>query len=184
MWAVGNQGTIIHWDGFEWRKIDNIDPRFNLWDVWGFNSDCIYAIGNQPNIQMAFYYYNGTQWNLIKTDASPGLRLSTTWGPFNDYVFVIDAHQYLYRLGNFETLILPDRTSVINKVRGNGINNIVTVGAFSEVFHYNGISWKRINQLYTYPDITSLNSCFVTERKIFAVGYTNERALVVIGTNN
>ncbi|MDP2302252.1 MAG: hypothetical protein Q8N03_07505 [Ignavibacteria bacterium] len=45
VWAVGGSGTIIHWDGVEWKKVQGIERRYTLWAVSGRSSNEVFATG-------------------------------------------------------------------------------------------------------------------------------------------
>lgn len=62
-------------------------------------------------------------------------------------------------------------------VRGNGRNDIVAVGDFGLIEHWNGASMKTYTPL---PDASYL-SIGITKDMIVAVGTTGDRAVVSVG---
>ena len=57
-------------------------------------------------------------------------------------------------------------------------NDIVVVGAFGDVLHFNGSTWKQ------YPELRIAGSLFkvaFSHQIVAAVGYVGNRAAVVIG---
>jgi hypothetical protein len=180
VWAVGNNGTIIHWDGLEWSKVKNIDEQYTFWDVWGFSENSVYAAGNYYNNEVVLFYYNGNNWEKIFSGESINPVRSTVWGPYEEYFYLFDYRHYLFNNGTAKQIFFNGRRSPFFKIRGEGINNIYTVGDFSEIFHFNGISWKRIDELYTYPNGSILFSCTVKNGKFFGVGLTNDNGALVI----
>jgi hypothetical protein len=182
VWAVGQRGTIIHWDGQEWRKAKNIDERYSFWDVWGFNENTVYAAGNERNNETVLYFYNGSNWEKIFTGESIGTRRSSVWGPYEEMFYLIDYRHYIFQNKIPALIGFKGRRSPISKIRGEGINNIFTVGDFTEIFHFDGLSWKRFDELYTYPLSSLLFSCTVINGKFFGVGYHNNKALIIQGT--
>jgi hypothetical protein len=64
-------------------------------------------------------------------------------------------------------------------VKGNGLNDVMVVGAYGEVLHWNGVSWR------SYRDITGLNGSYtsvaVDGNFVIAVGQNDTQAVVAIG---
>jgi hypothetical protein len=96
--------------------------------------------------------------------------------------YLIDYRHYIFQNKIPALIGFKGRRSPISKIRGEGINNIFTVGDFTEIFHFDGLSWKRFDELYTYPLSSLLFSCTVINGKFFGVGYHNNKALIIQGT--
>ena len=62
-WAVGDRGTIVHYDGSSWQLVD-CPVRFDLWDVYFISSNSGWAIGNSDSI----LHYNGDVWEVVYSD--------------------------------------------------------------------------------------------------------------------
>ena len=66
----------------------------------------------------------------------------------------------------------------IETIRGNDLNNIIACGAFGELLHFNGISWK------SYVNITSINGSIggkIKGNTICCYGFNDSKAIVIIG---
>jgi hypothetical protein len=67
----------------------------------------------------------------------------------------------------------------INCIRGNDVNDIVAVGAFGEVHHYNGKRWK------SFKTETGLNGTYhsvaIKGNLIVAVGFEEQQAVILVG---
>ncbi len=50
IWAVGDDSTVIHWDGTSWTKLstpfDDADDKPNLVAVWGSSPDDVWIVGD------------------------------------------------------------------------------------------------------------------------------------------
>lgn len=50
VWAVGDEGTVIHWDGTSWTKLstpfDDAEDKPNLVAVWGSSPDDVWIVGD------------------------------------------------------------------------------------------------------------------------------------------
>lgn len=71
----------------------------------------------------------------------------------------------------------------MNLVRGNDINDIFLAGAFGEVLHFNGTSWKSYHQ-QTVIGNGSFWGLSVKGNIIVAVGDEGYRAISTIGRRN
>jgi hypothetical protein len=45
IWAVGQDGTVLHWNGSTWQEID-LDTQANIWSVWATTGNVAYVVGN------------------------------------------------------------------------------------------------------------------------------------------
>ena len=66
IWAIGDYGTVLHWDGSSWseRRNDSVTQGRNLWKVWGTRPSNIWAVGGSK----------------IRSDASdPGAGIVLRW---------------------------------------------------------------------------------------------------------
>jgi len=182
VWAVGKQGTIIHWDGVEWRKV-SIDPSYNQYkftDIWGYSENEIYVAGRIYQDEAALIKYNGNSWETVVGNSSLA-AFATVWGPHSSLLYFIEFNDYVIVNGITTQFYLPGRLSGVVKIRGSGSNNVFTVGHFGEVFHFNGLEWKRVSELYTYPNSRALSGCFATEKEVFIVGETPDGAIFIRG---
>ncbi len=44
IWAVGEQGLVLHWNGTQWLTVD-IGTRSNMWAVWSPTGNLAFAVG-------------------------------------------------------------------------------------------------------------------------------------------
>ena len=70
-------------------------------------------------------------------------------------------------------------TYYVYSIRGNDINDLVAVGAFGEILHYNGLTWK------SFMDETRINgnlySVCIKNNLVVAVGYGSTKGVIMIG---
>ena len=173
VWAVGSQGTIIHWDGVEWKKVD-VDSNLNSYDfldIWGHSNSEIYIAGRIYQQKVLLLKYNGISWEIVIENSSLS-RFSTTWGPHERLQYLIeDLRNIKIENDIITTFVLPGRSSAIHKIRGSGNNNIFTAGSFGEIFHYDGITWQKMEINNTFLEQCVLTGCYVTENEVFFIGY-------------
>jgi hypothetical protein len=62
-WAVGSDGTIVHYDGANTFLSENLTTQTSLEGIWGTAADNIYAVG----VEGVMVHYDGYEW----TDFAP-----------------------------------------------------------------------------------------------------------------
>lgn len=62
VWAVGNGGTILLWNGALWASYDS-PTQENLHGIWGSGKDDIWAVGNGGTI----LHWDGLEWRVTPT---------------------------------------------------------------------------------------------------------------------
>ena len=181
VWAVGNQGTIIHWNGTEWQKVDaGITTRITA--IWGTTQSEIYIVPIS-GVRSALYKFNGSVWQKISDNI--GIFSTTLWKVKQQSLLIGGTSLLEYNGSMFQEIQIPGRTRGIVKIRGSNINNIFTAGDFGEITHFNGLSWQDIDD-FEVPDgrYRVLYSVWNSENKVFVVGVDENRAIVISGTIN
>jgi hypothetical protein len=65
-------------------------------------------------------------------------------------------------------------------IRGQDTNDLFACGAFGEILHYNGNSWKSFIQETGING--TLNNIDLKKTFVVAVGYANPKAIIIKGT--
>jgi len=93
VWAVGDRGTIVHWDGTKWEKEQlYLSSDFRFWDIHGTGSNDIYAVGNIENVEYIIYEYNGEHWKNFDSGNSGGNVQSSVYTPREGIVYHVDLN--------------------------------------------------------------------------------------------
>jgi hypothetical protein len=199
-YLVGRNGTIIHYDGATWQKMES-GTNMDLTDVWGSPDGSIvwvcgwsqhrlgtFLLKNENNAgwQLA---YEGTRSEFsIRSDSLSGPYIGV-YTPNNRRIYVAsDAGVYK---ANYTTHGEAERLSFTStyfpgfpsRLRGNGPNELTIVGQNTFIAHYNGSSWRW------YSNVMSSNGMLYSiDQKgnlVVAVGENydpiNSRGLVFIG---
>ncbi len=77
IWAVGDSGTIIHFDGVKWSSVDSATGA-DLKDVWGTADFNIWAVGSYDENKGVILHYDGEKWSEIINQV--GQNLFAIWG--------------------------------------------------------------------------------------------------------
>jgi hypothetical protein len=141
VWAVGDGGTILHWDGRTWtsRRIAGVNEDF--WSIWGSSPTDVWlgGIGNG-------YHWNGTTWartgpyNAISIDGS---------GPQDAWAAIDRTGEAMrYDGTSWKTVTLP-------KAQVTGCSSVKAIGprdvwlACEQLFHYDGTQYMSY-AMYVY----------------------------------
>jgi hypothetical protein len=68
IFAVGEAGLILHYDGATWSLMDT-PTTSNLLDIWGTAPDNVFAVGREG----ALLHYNGVEWRRMTSGTSENL---------------------------------------------------------------------------------------------------------------
>jgi hypothetical protein len=92
LWAVGEAGAIIHYDGRAWSPISQSPTTVALRGVWGTAPNDVWAVGESG----AMLHFDGSAWS---TRVSPTSRtLWSVWGSLSAGVWAVgDSGTVLHR---------------------------------------------------------------------------------------
>jgi hypothetical protein len=158
VWAVGANGTVVHWNGSEWSTTgaaSNSGTTSYLQDVWGSGSNDVWAVGSAGTVVR----WNGSGWVVSTIDARS--TLSGVWGSGPNDVWAVgyfggDA----FEAGAYGTLAhwngiawststvptdggIPVDASLhgFHGVWGSGPGDVWVVGDRGAIEHWDGGGW-------------------------------------------
>jgi len=182
IYAVGNYGNIVHWDGRSWKKIES-GTRLPIRDIYGaLNNNtgnyeilCVAADSHIPGNSKVLKIENGSVRELA-TD--------TIWEPRS--IWFIPGRRYYHAGAGLWEAKKPEGPWVENmqlppffstSVRGQAVNDVLVSGAFWLLAHWNGMNW----QVY-FPRIEgSLGNIDYKGNLAVVVGYKNNKAFILMG---
>lgn len=187
LYVVGNNGNIVHYNGTLWSQIES-GTEVNINDVFGI-------IDNRSNERKVFcaasFVLQMGEHKILTIDQNnnvdslhwdTGRRVNSTWSKNGWIVYTSGGGVFNNKSGRWkEEISIP--LYYTNRIRGNGLNEIFAVGDFALLAHFNGADWRIYQDLLQLP-LTSFNSITVKENIISIVGYSGEKALVIIGNRN
>jgi len=184
----GSAGSLVQYNGSSWVKIEsgttldiqNIRGRWNeRTNTWN-----ILATASLPSITMGkevFRIGNNTAEKLsLDGIAEP---VSDIWFLPNRFYIAVGSGMYTKHTLNdshWDTVSLGFDSFYKFGVAGNDRNDLIAVGGFGEVVHYNGMRWKSY---FSETQIAGGNYYSVAMRGnlIIAVGETATEAKIVVG---
>ncbi|MER3524937.1 MAG: hypothetical protein C4326_13035 [Ignavibacteria bacterium] len=180
VYAVGNAGTIAHYDGVRWRRLES-GTGAAIHDVWGGVDS---QSGESTVLCVASNLAQVSDRKIIRIKQN-GTTDSVAWGIDRDVISIwFQATNRLCTAGGgvfvrrpngqwVEQTVLPLITT--ERVRGQSISDIFVTGHFGYVAYYNGSSWV----LYPELAVALFYSCDYRSNTLVAVGQRSGRAVVV-----
>ncbi|MEP0861822.1 MAG: hypothetical protein HRF52_10350 [Ignavibacterium sp.] len=182
VWAVGDFGTIIHWDGKEWKKIKSpLDLSLN--DVWGTDANNVYILKTSVDNTSTVARYNGIYWEDL-TDRIPAgpKNFNSIWIDKSGTGYVV-GNSTLYFDGKSFNRVNINQSSYSVRIRGRNSADVIVSGQRGRVYHFNGLNWVNFPQLEDNSgNFSEISGIQIFKNKIFLVGKTLNRAITYIGT--
>ena len=144
------RGQILHYDGFNWANI-NTGTDLNINDIYGSwnnksNQYDIMAVASNVLESFDRQILKISGQSVSKLNYNPiEYTLSSTWFKPNRKYYVVGAgifEKNNLNEDNWGNNISDITTYYTYSIRGNDINDVLVVGGFGEVLHYNGMTWK------------------------------------------
>jgi hypothetical protein len=188
IYCVGRNGAIYHYYGTNWQRIES-GTTLNINDIWGdFNEKTqeweVLAVASNVNTSVERAIIKIGNNTSQSTSTSPiQWSLKTCWFiPMRKYYVagsgIYEKHNLI--LDQWANEPLEITTYYTNRIRGNDINDVVGVGAFGDLVHFNGWQWESN---YTQPNLNfgSYLSVDFKNNLVVAVGLEYNQAEILIG---
>jgi hypothetical protein len=190
LYFVGRKGTIVHYNGSSWSKIES-GTDLDLYDIWGdyneienhYETYCVaaeFSVGPRREI----IKINSNTVQKLSTDNIPDGSLYGIWFQSGKKYYVVGNGIYSKQNINnsdawksFSINITPYYTF---SIRGTSTNNLFICGSYGEALHFNGVSFKSYREMFNFQDIEFYKTD-IRERTIVAVGYNKRSAFLIVG---
>ena len=179
LWGVGKTGTLIYLHNGTWQRLES-GTTTNILDAWGVVNP---ATGKEEVYCAASSFFEpAAEKKILRITGGTHVdsvgwinRLLTgVWTHAGYPIYTSGDGVFENRTGHWREIPTGIYT---NDIRGTGLNNIVAVGDFGFITHYNGIDWQTV--------ATDNDAGYATVRLsgnlVFAVGRKNGRGLIAIG---
>lgn len=139
-WAVGSRGTVLRWDGENWREVRLVGRDRELHAVWGSGDGSVWVGGD--GVLLRYRGDNGRAAESLRADA----EVVSVWGSDPDDVFFLCAGRRVLHwngLGCAE-MELPGRAcDEFYSVAGRTLDEAVWVGGVEgALYHCDGQDWS------------------------------------------
>lgn len=140
VFAVGESGTIIHYDGVSWTSMPS-PTTVHLHGIWGSSPKNVYAVGQIGTV----LHYNGEQWQQVyRLPVDVTAVAITGFGPHD--IFVVGDEGLILRYDGAQWERLSSGTkNALYGVWGMDPEHVLAVGDFGTVLRWNGKDWKAFN---------------------------------------
>jgi len=190
LYVVGGSGTIIHYNGQNWRKA-NTGTDLPIQDIWGATDS---QTGEEVVICVAsdrFHDYgskllrlNGTNVQEINSEGLPW-SLSGIWFMPGRKYYIVGAGVFpartLEQVWNYDPELYVYYTHAI---RGNELNDIVVCGSSGYLSHFNGLFWRH----YLGDELPNFYGGYarisLKDNTLVAVGVQGNNDILAIGRRN
>jgi hypothetical protein len=136
VWAVGRQGTIVHWNGDSWSLFSS-GTTAALDAVWGSAANDVWAVGTGGTI----VHWNGTSWSRSFSGTTD--QLSSLWGSSTNDLWAVSASGgILHWNGSVWSTVLSGR-SALTAIWGSGASDVWVAGV-NTTLHWNGSAWSSV----------------------------------------
>jgi len=152
-YIVGYGGNIAHWDGKRWTKIES-GTDVSLRDIYGNNlSNDIFIVGNEYSRNLKNVLLRLKDGKIEKLWEAYNLEDKEPYGTSIRNVYIKDNWMFIagrrYTKENIKLGIKAKRMTniqydIVYEHKGTDKNDIYTFTDISEIFHYNGVSIKRV----------------------------------------
>jgi hypothetical protein len=139
IWAVGDTGRILHFDGSVWRQLDTASDDY-LAGVWTDTSGETFITGYNGRV---LHYHNG-RWRNHPTGVSNDFN--GIWGSGPDDVFTVADRGIIFHWdGQCWKRQDSGTDNLFFGVWGSGPTDVWAVGGRSNVAHYDGQNWSAVD---------------------------------------
>lgn len=189
LYGVGTQGTIVHYNGSSWTKLKS-GTTATINDIWGVVNQ---QTGERTILCAVSEFLNPgdrkilsiTIQNKIDTIAwTPQREIRSVWFQSSKKLFTAGEGIFLRDYSKQWKEFTKTPKIYSDRVRGTALNDIIVVGSFGMVLHYNGCTWKYYDEFYgNYI----WQSNYYSNQMMMAVGYTggiDGTVSIIIGKHN
>jgi hypothetical protein len=187
LYIVGDGGKIAHLSNSTWQMIES-GTDMSIMDIWGTKNT---NTGKSEILAVASYYDTSVNRKILQINGNTATTISSNginWD-LHSLWFKSQSQYFVVGTGIYNKNLLSDISwsnqywnsteYYINCIRGNDVNDIVAVGAFGEVLHFNGKRWK------SFKNETGLNGTYysvaIKGNLIVAVGEEGQQAVILVG---
>jgi len=132
VFAVGENGVILHYDGWTWSVMNGATLLIDLLGVWGSGPNDVYAVGESGTI----LHYNGTRASLVASGTTTDLM--NIWGSGPNDVYVVGRDGSILHWNGSTGVIVPSGATQLSGVWGSSATDVYVVGSLGSILHWNG----------------------------------------------
>ncbi len=140
VWAVGNSGTILHFNGTAWKSVSSGTTQ-DLLAVWGTSASDVWAVGGGGTI----LHFNGVNWSSVAS--ATNLYLYGVWGTSASNAWATgQSGTILHYNGTDWSSVSSGTAQGLYTVWGSSASDVwvAVTSVAGTLLHYNGTSWSTV----------------------------------------
>jgi len=154
IWAVGNSGSSLHWDGSKWARQTGFGPVPRLGAMWATSDDDVWFLGAS-----ALRYHHGYVENFGKLTDLQWYDKTSAWGSAANDIWYTTPRSTMFHWDGTAwssmPLPLPTSNMAIRAVWGSGPANVYAVTAARDPFRpsnayvvrWDGTKWAEAHAI-------------------------------------
>jgi len=174
LYGVGYGGKIVHWNGSAWNLESQVDC--DLTDIWGGGSivwTCGWKFDNSESVLLK---KTNALWNTLWKKTQPDFSvpyiglLSSVWANA-EQAWIVGSAGAFEHFPQDPDYIEKTKLLLTNfpyRVRGSANNDVTLAGDASMIWHWNGSTWHKYDELYNQDN--RLYGLHATASRVVAVG--------------
>ena len=160
VWAVGDVGRILHWDGSAWSVIEDGESSAQLIGVWGTGPNDVWAVGADSNAVVL--HWDGTKW-FRREMGNLGIDVLTgVWGSGPNDVWIAGwngrgvpwQQGAVARWDGTKWSQVHTSHGIYQRIWGSSANDVwIAASDFGQTFadHWNGSTWEEVPFAQQHP---------------------------------
>ena len=139
IWAGGDTGTIIHYDGTRWRRTPHAGTR-TIYGFWASAPSNVWAVGGIGTL----LHWNGDAWQDYSF-STPVVSFNAVWGSVPNDVWAAGLNGALYWWdGQSWSAALSGTTATISSLWGSSTSDVWAGLRDGSFLHFDGGGWRKV----------------------------------------
>lgn len=184
LYFVGSKGTIVHYNGSTWTKIES-QTETDILDIYGATNNLgeekIFAsVSKRSGEGEKKILLIDKEYKVSSISWEPQTKIYSIWTPSGSIIYTAGGGIYNNKDPKGWSTFFMQLPSVLSrKIRGNALNDISVCGDYGLIGHFNGINWNSYSELNLIDH--QLFSIDVSSTLICIVGSNGRNATIVVG---
>lgn len=179
----GALGSLAYFNGESWQKIET-GTDLDFYDIHGNEGQGVVAVAgkrSESRDKAILRVKDNLQTEFLSTESIP-FSISGLWFDESGIVYLVGSGLFLKPDINSPAPWKPIHQNItpyyLDAIDANGLNDIVTVGAFGEFLHFNGVRWTSFQPFF---DGILLRDVAIHGVVTVAVGFEGRQAFITMG---
>ena len=175
IYAVGNQGALVHYDGSTWKKEEISITNPDVFSIWGAGKDNIYIMAEDNEI----YHFEGKQWKYEKASFDDMDQLFRLAGSSATNIYAVGTAVYHFDGSEWSKIPFFEENSshTFRDLNVTLAGELAVIDA-NTLYMFNGSAWTKseYNPKESSKIMTLTSVWGDTTTNLFLTGYEYERS--------